>query len=256
MKIEFFTRIFFEKLLIATLVVLLFSSCVTNNRIKLLKSNNKKYPKSYQIASVEPYKLRKGDKLKLFIESTVATSFDLIDQKFKQNGDQEFVLNADGIIDLPLIGKINALGLTINELEEQIEKRLKEYIEYVTVRVVFSEFIVTFLGEFKKSGETVFENKINMNILEVLSVGGLTDYTSPKRIKILRNKGDKMEVIIIDASKENIIENQYFSMHPNDLVYAEPLPGRNFRNNIQYITLLTTAVTFLILVSTNLRFFR
>ncbi|MFQ3575485.1 MAG: polysaccharide biosynthesis/export family protein [Cytophagales bacterium] len=223
----------------------------------MLKSKNKDYPKTYLLSKQNPYKLKKGDKIVLFIESTVATTVDLIDQKFKNAANNSFILDTDGIIDLPLVGKVNALGLTVTELEETVEKRLKEYLEFITVRVVFTEFTLTFLGEFKSAGEKIIKDRVSINLLEALAIsGGLSDYASPKKLKILRKNGDNIEVFVVDGSKENIIESQHFALHPNDLIYAEPLPGRNFRNSLQYITLLTSALTLSIFIITNTRFFR
>ena len=232
----------------------LLSSCVTNKKIKLIKSYTKHYPKIYKITQSEEYRLKEGDKIFLFVESTVATQTDLIDQKFRNSENSIFLINKDGYIDFPLIGKVKALGLTLGELENVVEDKIKEYIEYVTVRASLAEFTVHFLGEFKNVGSKDLKDKASLNILEALSLsGGLTDYGNTQNIKVVRKKGDEIIIFTVNPSVENIIENENFYLHPGDLLYAEPLPGRNFKNNIQYVTLFFSILSFLSLMVLNFR---
>ena len=87
-------------------------------------------------------------------------------------------VSGDGMIEMPLIGKIKVGGLSVAEAEQRLDKMLGEgYLKEPHVTIFVEEYRskrVTILGEVSKPG--VYELNGNVSILEIISkAGGLTD---------------------------------------------------------------------------------
>lgn len=108
----------------------------------------------------------------------------------------------DGMISLPLVGDMQAAGLTPMNLADQISEHLKKFINQPTVTVtvmgVNSKHIYM-IGEISKPGEQ--ELVPGMNVLQAIaSAGGLTPYAS-KKLYILRGTAGKQQKIPFDYKK-------------------------------------------------------
>jgi polysaccharide export outer membrane protein len=107
------------------------------------------------------------------------------------------LVRPDGMISLPLLGDVQASGLTPLQLADQITVRLKKYVQDPNVSVVVSQIhskIVYLLGEVAKKGP--IEMTPGMTLLEAIgSAGGITEDANAKKIYILRNEAGKHEKI-------------------------------------------------------------
>ena len=115
------------------------------------------------------------------------------------------VVRPDGRISLPLIGDIQAAGLTPNQLKDYIEKRLKDYQELPTATVIVSEinsYYIYILGEVRSPGR--YQLKSNISVLQAVSLaGGFTNWASPNSMVVLRRSGEKEEKIRV-RYKDNL----------------------------------------------------
>ncbi len=107
------------------------------------------------------------------------------------------LVRPDGMISLPLLGDVQASGLTPLQLADQITAKLKKFMQDPKVSVVLTQIhskFVYLLGEVDKKGP--IEMTSGMTLLEAIaSAGGLTDYANSKKIYILRNEGGKTQRI-------------------------------------------------------------
>ena len=109
-----------------------------------------------------------------------------------QDLSREVVIRPDGMISMPLVGDIQATGLTANLLAKRIAERLTEYlaspIVFVQVKDVNSYFIYV-LGEVAKPGK--YSLKSYANVMQGISLaGGFTQYAKKNKIKVLRVMAD------------------------------------------------------------------
>jgi polysaccharide export outer membrane protein len=118
------------------------------------------------------------------------------------------LVRPDGMISLPLLGDVQASGMTPLQLADRIANMLKKYVQDPNVSVVISQIhskVVYLLGEVTKKGP--IEMTPNMTVLEAIgSAGGLTDYANSKKIYILRDDAgthQKIPVRYKDALKGN-----------------------------------------------------
>ena len=109
-----------------------------------------------------------------------------------QDLSREVVVRPDGMISMPLVGDIQATGLTANLLAKRIAERLTEYlaspIVFVQVKDVNSYFIYV-MGEVAKPGK--YSLKSYANVMQGISLaGGFTPYAKKNKIKVLRVSAD------------------------------------------------------------------
>ncbi len=126
---------------------------------------------------------------------------------------QDVVVRPDGKISLPLIQDIRAEGRTAAELAHVIQEKLLPYVKDPDVTVIVKEvnapkIFVT--GYVAKPG--TYPLRGDMSILQALATaGGLTPFASPKKIRLIRNKGGKQEIRVvnyydlIDSGKGNYL---------------------------------------------------
>lgn len=116
----------------------------------------------------------------------------------------------DGKISLPLIGDVQAAGLTPNQLRDAIVGRLKEYQETAVASVIVqgvNSYRIFIVGEVRTPGTYIL--KTRTSVLQAISLaGGFTQFASKNKIVLIRKKND-------GAGEEKI------SIRFNDLVYDD-----------------------------------
>jgi len=131
------------------------------------------------------------------------------------------LVRPDGMISMPLLGDIQAAGLTPQQLADQIETKLKKFLQDPKVSVVLTQIhskVIYLLGEVARKGPV--EMTPGMTLLEAISVGGgLTDFANSKKIYILRTEGgthQKIPVHYKEALKGDTTLN--LVMKPGDTI--------------------------------------
>lgn len=110
----------------------------------------------------------------------------------------------DGRISVPLIGDVQAGGLTPNEVAESIRKKLSVYIRDPSVAVILTELRShEFLSRVRVTGAVRTPRSLafrqGMTVLDaVLEAGGINDFAAPNRAKLYRKSKDKTEVLDLE----------------------------------------------------------
>lgn len=109
-----------------------------------------------------------------------------------QDLSREVVIRPDGKISMPLIGDVQASGLTADQLAKRVAEGLKEFKETPVVSVSVKEvnsYNVYVLGEVSKPGK--FQLKSYTTVLQAIAMaGGFTQYASRNKMKVVRNSAD------------------------------------------------------------------
>ena len=96
-------------------------------------------------------------------------------------------IGPDGLISLPMVGTVQASGLTVRELEREITARLAAYVQQPAVSILVTEYRsqpVSVLGEVNNAG--VHRLRGETNLLEILSLAGGMRQDASYRIKMVR----------------------------------------------------------------------
>lgn len=139
---------------------------------------------------------------------------------------QGYLVDNDGFINFPIIGRIHVAGLTKTECEELIKSKVTPYLaknENPVVTVSMASYRVTVIGEVT-SPKVVPVSTEKMSILEALaSAGDLTIYGRRDNVLLIREdaKGEKHKVRL-NLNDANLINSPYYYLQQNDIVYVQP----------------------------------
>lgn len=127
---------------------------------------------------------------------------------------QETVVRPDGMITFPLIGDVVASGRTVEDVRNEIAKRLVKFIPNPNVTVTVLKVLsyrIYVLGRVNKPGE--YQVGHHTDVLQALSMaGGLTPYAAENDIKVIRRNG---------------VDEQVFPFR-----YGDAQKGKDLRQNI------------------------
>ena len=132
----------------------------------------------------------------------------------------------DGTIEFPIIGRINVVGLTIEQVNDLIKGKIATYFTEdanYSVHTYIINYDISVLGEVKHPNTfTIQSNKVN--VLEALAMAGdLTIYGTRTNVKLLRElPNGEYEIHQLDLTDANIVKSPYYYMHQRDILYVEP----------------------------------
>lgn len=145
---------------------------------------------------------------------------------YSLNGFYRYLVDVDGNIDFPIVGKIHVAGLTIEQVSAAVKDALQPYFKddkSFMVNTYMMNYSVSVLGEVKSPGTfDVTRNK--MTVLEALAkAGDMTIYGKRDNLKILRELPDgTYQVHELDMRDANILNSPYYYLQQRDIVYVEP----------------------------------
>ena len=101
---------------------------------------------------------------------------------------QQVIVRPDGAFSFPLVGEVNAVGKTVEELRKEIVQALTRIIPDVVVTVAVIEIKgnkVYVIGQVNQPGEFIVNPRVD--VIQALSLaGGTTAFASPSEIFVLR----------------------------------------------------------------------
>lgn len=136
-------------------------------------------------------------------------------------------IRPDGKITLPALGDLQAAGLTLEELSNEVTKRLSDRLKEPEVSVVLREEkpkLVYVLGEVQN--ERAYPLNISLTPLQaIVNAGGFTKIANKKRVLLLRDfqKG-RYRMVILDMTKPGVkpgLKLQNIKLRPNDILVVE-----------------------------------
>jgi|BioPla2DNA2_1021312.scaffolds.fasta_scaffold00067_11 polysaccharide export outer membrane protein len=161
-----------------------------------------------------------------------------------------YLISNDSMIALPIIGKINAAGLTVIDFESKLQEAVNEVVNeaFVTVRLV--NYNVTVIGEVARPG-TIPIYQPNSTIFDVLAkAGDILNSGNRNEISVLREEDNVLTKYKIDLGSIDAIKSPVYYSYPNDVIIVKPLKYKTIRENIPlYSLLLSTITTFLLVLN-------
>ncbi len=167
-----------------------------------------------------------------------------------------YLVDEEGNINFPFVGKINLVSLTTAEAAVKIQEALSDYVANTSVIVKYVDNQVTVIGEVARQGLYPFSQD-KLNIYEALSLGGgITRYGDRKNVILVRNVDGKIMHYRLNLGDSKIANKSYYYVLPNDVIIVEPLKAVSTSySNITYSTILSTISTALaVLLFAGLRF--
>lgn len=163
-----------------------------------------------------------------------------------------FLVDINGDIEFPILGKIKADGLTSTRLADTLRTLVKPYLKNPITDVRFIELRFTVLGEVRSPGQKTLPYQ-RTTLLDAL--GSANDLPrSAKRydIQVYRDYNGKREIFKLDLRNKDILTNpELFFVKHNDVIYVQPRDITLFREEAGvYISLVSGLIAFTTLIVT------
>lgn len=146
-----------------------------------------------------------------------------------------YLVDIDGNIDFPVLGKLHVAGMTRLQIQNMIKKILEEgnYIKDAFVYVRFRNYKIFFLGS--DGGRAITIPNERCTFLEALSLAGDLDvFTRRDKIGVLREENGKMVLHYLDPRSSDIFNDPYFLLKQNDVVITESIRSKYSKDNLAY----------------------
>lgn len=171
---------------------------------------------------------------------------------FIQFPNVDFFVEIDGTVELPELGFVELSGMTIREAEKHLETLYGQiYREpFVLVRVINNRVFV-FPGSGGEATVVTLRNN-NTTLIEALALaGGIQQRGDARKVKVLRQVGDRREVYQVDLSTIEGKDAAGMIVQANDIVYVDPvprLPAEVLRDVAPIVTLISSLTLVVALV--------
>jgi polysaccharide biosynthesis/export protein len=133
-----------------------------------------------------------------------------------------YLVDAEGCIDLPVIGRIKVTDLNKIQLVEELKRRYKEYLENPIVNVKIQNFKISVLGEVNRPGVFIVPNE-RVTLLEALSLAGDLKITGQRdNILVIREKNHERTEYRINLTNRDVFSSPVYYLEQNDVIYVEP----------------------------------
>ncbi len=231
-----------------------FSSCKIYRPNLMLKTKKDfTYDQLVDSLSRKDYKIATND----IIEYRLYTNngFDLINLAVKGNAlyrnDINVIVESDGMVKMPLIGRVQISGLTILEAEKMLEERYtKMYVEpFVTLRII-NKRVIVFPGNGGQAKVLPLSNN-NTTILEAIAAaGGIMEDGKAYKVKLIRDNPDSLQkplVYLMDLSRIEGVTPGRSIVQAGDIIYVEPRykPLATFSREVAPVLTLLTSMLIL-----------
>ncbi|MFK7833410.1 MAG: polysaccharide biosynthesis/export family protein [Winogradskyella sp.] len=139
---------------------------------------------------------------------------------------QTYLVDYDGNIDFPVLGKIKVAGLTRPQLTAYLAERISEYAKEPIINVRLANFTVTIIGEVARPGTFTIQDE-RVTVLEALGMANdLTIFGKRKNVLIIREIDGKKKFASIDLTSINTVNSPLYYLQQNDVIYVEPNKAR------------------------------
>lgn len=166
-----------------------------------------------------------------------------------------YLVDYDGTITFPVLGRIKAEGLTKNHLRDTLTKLLTPYVQNPVVNIRFLNYRVLLMGEVRGVGWQDFPNERASVVDAIGQAGGITDLGSRENIMVIRElPGGKRAYHTLNLNDARVFADPYYQLVQNDIVYVMPNETRLikyqrqnspfFRDLPVYMALITSILAF------------
>jgi len=134
-----------------------------------------------------------------------------------------YLVDNDGTIIFPSLGKLKVSGLTTAALRDQLTRQLSPaFLKDATVSVRIINFKISVLGDVQRPNVYPVQNE-RITILEALSLAGDLNITAKrKNVLLIREQDGKREYVNIDLTSKALFTSPYYYLKSNDQIYVDP----------------------------------
>ena len=228
-------RLFRIILLIGGLLML--ASCASQKHLTYLR--DMEYGVPYEVQPMQEIRLQPGDQLSITVsckQPELAIPFNIMSgsvsmdaagsttaTSFARDNDFRYTVDLNGYINFPLLGDLMVQGMTVAEVEDFVERRIKEeaYIADPIVTAHFKNFQITVIGLAGAGNYTI--EKDRLNIIEALAmIGNLPNTALIDDIMVIRTQDGFRTAYSVNLQTKDLFDSPVYYLQQNDVIYIKP----------------------------------
>ncbi len=134
-----------------------------------------------------------------------------------------YMVDKNGMVEIPIIGKLEVQGKTTMEVKEIVRNRALKYYKDPLVNVRIANFYITVLGEVKRPGLYIVGNE-KINIIDAIGLAGDLSLGGKRgNVIIIREENGESVFKRVSLNATDIVQSEYYYLQSGDKIYIEPL---------------------------------
>ena len=221
------------------ILAVVISSCTPYHNSAYFQGLDRNSGVSHKIDNFSPLTVQTGDELSLDIKSLNPDASAMFNTSggggsasagstggSPAGGGSGYLVDKNGEIDLPLVHKLKVAGMTIEEVQNAIQKAIAQYFKDITLTVHLMNFKITIIGDVEKPDIYSIEND-RISIPQALSLAGdVTPSAKRDNILLIREINGQRQYVNIDITSSKLFDSPYYYMKNNDMLYVEEGRGK------------------------------
>ena len=167
-----------------------------------------------------------------------------------------YLVNKEGIIDFPVLGKLPVKGLTINQLKDMLVLKLDQYLKNPIVNARLLNYKITVLGEVNKPSSYTLQSE-RVSVMDAIGLAGdLTIYGKRENVLLVREENGQRNFIRLNLNSSKIFQSPYYYLKQNDVLYIEPNKSKIASSDaltIRNLSILSTIATVLVVIVSRIK---
>jgi len=243
------------KFILILMTGILFTSCVPRERLVYFQGDLQPIAEMAEqySATIQP-----DDLLAITIFGRNMDATRIFNQESNTEGSQTYLVDAEGNIEFPVLGKIKLGGLTRNEATQYMKGMLSNEIIDPGVSINITNYRITVLGEVGNPGTFPLENE-KVTLLEALGMAGdMTINGVRENVLVIREEGGERNFYRVNLTSEEVFTSPVYYLSQNDVVYVEPNQAKinssrdtTVMRNISFIISIASFLTTVIVLLTR-----
>ena len=247
-------------------IVVLNSSCKTYNNISYFRDVQDSSDVLIRTAKAKPLLIEKGDILNIAVFTLDPSSNSIFSQQtsstrasylFNSDNSQGLtslntsnspIYNVDqsGFIEIPLLGRFKALGISTDSLRSEIELSASKIYKSPTTIVRFANLKIGVIGEVNRPGFVALSNEKNSILDALAAAGDMTIYGKRENLILIRDSSGFTRMKRFNLSSKDLVSSDFFYLKQNDIIYVQPDKSKAAildEDKLRLYSLFTTGVT-------------
>ncbi len=257
-----------KKIVFLAIIASFFVSCIPNKDLIYLQNKDNK-TNSIEVAqeTSKPYRVQTNDIISIKIKALDQKLVDMFNPSQQSNAGAQatsvqglyfdgFTVDDHGNIRVPVLGELNVLGYTLDEIRLKVEKQLlDEYFKaeaniFVTVKLAGLRYTIN--GEIATPGTNVLYQDKATIMEAIANSGDITIVGNRKDVQIIRKFPHGFETYSLDLTNAKSMNSPYFYIQPNDYILIKPLKQKSWGTGTTGTQTFTTIVSALSIITTVL----
>jgi polysaccharide export outer membrane protein len=257
-----------KKIVFFALFTVLLTSCISTKDLTYLQPNATTKSDSIKVAQEvsKPYRIQTNDVISITIKALDQKLVDMFSTSSAGAGQAQkspqtlyfdgYTVDDHGNIRVPILGELNVLGYTTDEVRQKVEKQLlEEYFKkeaniFVTVKLAGLRYTIN--GEIGSPGTGVLYQDRATIMEAIANSGDITITGNRKEVQIIRKFAHGFETYSIDLTSESAMSSPYFYIQPNDYIIIKPLKQKSWGTGVTGMQSVATIMTAISLITTLL----